>query len=127
LIRFRSPQAAEIVEREWGSFLGERDVAINEIRELRQRVVEEEARKHAEREAVKTEDDARPDPVHNNEQTGSSIPEPSPSEPRMDVDESPTEEGPGLTSKQDSSKPDEPERKDDTAVMQADDEDAVEY
>jgi hypothetical protein len=45
----------------------------------------------------------------------------------MDVDESPTEEGPGLTSKQDSSKPDEPERKDDTAVMQADDEDAVEY
>ena len=90
-------------------------------------MVEEEARKHAEREAVKTEDDARPDPVHNNEQTGSSIPEPSPSEPKMDVDESPTEEGPGLTSKQDSSKPDEPERKDDTAVMQADDEDAVEY
>jgi hypothetical protein len=120
-------KAAEIVEREWSSFIGERDTAINEIRELRQRVVEEEARKQAEREASKTEDNVRPDPVHNNEQTGSSMPEPVPSEPKMDVDETPTEEGHGLTSNQDGSKPDEPERKDDTAMVQVDDEDAVEY
>jgi hypothetical protein len=44
----------------------------------------------------------------------------------MDVDESVTEEGHGPISKQDGPKPDESERKDDSA-MQADDEDAVEY
>jgi hypothetical protein len=117
-------KAVEIVEKEWSSFLGERDTAIIEIRELRQRVVEEEARKQAEREEIKTDDNARPDPVHGDEQTGSPKPELSPSEPKMDVDETVTEE---VTSKQDGSKPDESERKDDTATMQADDEDAVEY
>lgn len=117
-------KAAEIVEKEWSSFLGERDTTINEIRELRQRVVEEEARKQAEREEAKADDNTRPDPVHGDEQTGSPKPELSPSEPKMDVDETVTEE---VTSKQDGSKPDEPERKDDTAAMQADDEDAVEY
>jgi hypothetical protein len=45
----------------------------------------------------------------------------------MDVDETAAEEGHGPTSKQDGPKPDEPERKDDSAAMQADDEDAVEY
>ena len=117
-------KAAELVEKEWSSFLGERDATINEIRELRQRVVEEEARKQVETEVVKTDDNARPDPGHGNEQTGSPKPELSPSEPKMDVDETITEE---VTSKQDGPKPDEPERKDDTATMQADDEDAVEY
>lgn len=87
-------------------------------------MVDEETRKQAEREAVKADDNSRPDPVHNNEQTESSIPEPSPSEPRMDVDETAAEEA---TSKQESSKPDEPERKDDSATIQADDDDAVEY
>jgi len=117
-------KAAEIVEKEWSSYLGERDTTINEIRELRQRAVEEEARKQAERKEVKTDDNTRPDPVHGDEQTGSPKPELSPSEPKMDVDETVTEE---VTSKQDGSKPDELERKDDTATMQADDEDAVEY
>jgi len=117
-------KAAEIVEKEWSSFLGERDATINEIRELRQRVVEEEARKQAEREVVKTDENTIPDPVHGDEQTGSPKPELSPSEPKMDVDETVTKE---VTSKQDGSKPDEPERKDETATMQADDEDAVEY
>jgi len=122
----KKAEAAEIVEKEWSSFLGERDATINEVRELRRRVVEEEARKQAEREAAETEVNAT-DPVHNDEQTGSSVPEAVTSEPKMDVDESPTEEGHGLTSKQDGSKSDEPERKDDTAMVQADDEDAVEY
>jgi hypothetical protein len=117
-------KAAETVEKEWSTFLGERDSAINEIRDLRRRVVEEEARKQAEREVVKAEDNSRSDPVP--EQTGTSIPEPSPSEPKMDVDETVTE-GHGPTAKQDSLKPDEPERKDDSAMMQADDDDAVEY
>jgi len=120
-------QAAETSEKEWNAFLVERDAAINEIRELRRRVVEEEARKQAEREAAKTEDDVRTDPVHDSEQTGSSIPEPSPLGPRMDVDETAPEEGRGSASKPDSSKPDEQERKDDSAAMQADDDDAVEY
>lgn len=90
-------------------------------------MAEEEARKQAEREAVKAEDDTGPDPVHNTEKTGDSIPEVSPSEPRMDVDETATDEGQGPTSKQDGPKPDEPERKEDSAAMPADDEDAVEY
>jgi hypothetical protein len=91
-------------------------------------VFEEEARKQAEREATKAEDDdAGPSPVHNTERTENSVPELSPSEPRMDVDETVTEEGQGPSSKQDGPKPDEPERKDDSTAMQADDEDAVEY
>ena len=113
--------------------LGEGDERGEEIAELRRKVDEagmpEEPRKEAEREAIKTETEvnARPDSVRNDEQAGSSVSEPAPSEPKMNVDETPTEEGHELTSKQDGSKPDEPERKDDTAMMQADDEDAVEY
>jgi hypothetical protein len=121
-------KAAETAEKEWSVFLGERDTAINEIRDLRQRVVEEEARKQVEREAAKTEDDIGPDPVRDTPKTGDSIPELSPSEPRMDVDETATDEGQGPASKQDGPKSaDEPERKDDSAAMPADDEDAVEY
>jgi hypothetical protein len=120
-------KAAETAEKEWSAFLGERDATINEIRELRQRVVEEEARKQAERDAAKAEDNTRPDPVDNNEQTGSIKPEPSPPEAKMDVDETLAEEGHGSVSKQDSSRPDEQERKDDSATMPADDDDAVEY
>jgi len=124
----RKAEAAETAEKEWSAFLGERDTAINEVRELRRRVLEEEARKQVEREAAKAEDDdTGPSPVHNTEKTENSVPELSPSEPRMDVDETVTEEGQGPTSKQDGPKPDEPERKDDSTAMQADDEDAVEY
>ncbi|KAI0250042.1 hypothetical protein BJV78DRAFT_1128668 [Lactifluus subvellereus] len=118
----RKAEAAETAEKEWSAFLGERDTTINEIRELRQRVVDEEARKQR-----SAEDNTRPDLVDNNEQTGSSKPEPSPSEAKMDVDETPAEEGHGSVSKQDSSRPDEQERKDDSVTMPADDDDAVEY
>jgi hypothetical protein len=120
-------KAAETAEKEWSAFLGERDTAINEVRDLRRRVFEEEARKQTEREAVKAEDDTDPSPVHNTEKTENSVPELSPSEPRMEVDETVTEDGHVPTSKQDGPKPDEPERKDDSTAMQADDEDAVEY
>jgi len=123
----RKAEAAETVEKEWRAFLGDRDAAINEIRELRRRVVEEEARKQAEREAAKAEDNTRTDLVDNNEQTGSSNPEPPPPEAKMDVDETPAEEGHGSVSKPDSSRPDEQERKEDSATMPADDDDAVEY
>ena len=88
---------------------------------------EEDARKQAEREAAKEDDDTGPSPVHNTKESGDSVPELSPSEPKMDVDETVTEEGHGPISKQDGTKPDEPERKDDSTAMQADDEDAVEY
>jgi len=123
----RKAEAAETAEKEWSAFLGERETAINEIRELRQRVSEEEARKQVERESAKAEDESGQGAVHSTDKTGSSNPELSPSEPRMDVDETATEEGQGPTSKQDGPKPDEPERKDDSAAMHADDEDAVEY
>ncbi|KAI0302305.1 hypothetical protein B0F90DRAFT_1627344 [Multifurca ochricompacta] len=123
----RKAEAAETAEKEWSLFLGERDATINEIRELRRRVVEEEARKQAEREAAKADENIKPDLVHNSEDGGSSKPEPSLSEARMDVDETLPEEGHGSNPKQDSSRPDESERKDDSATMQADDDDAVEY
>ena len=90
-------------------------------------MVEEEARKQAEREAAKVEDNTRSDLVDNNEQTGISNPEPPPPEAKMDVDETPAEEEHGSVSKPDSSRPDEQERKEDSATMPADDDDAVEY
>ncbi|KAH9175027.1 hypothetical protein EDB89DRAFT_2113438 [Lactarius sanguifluus] len=108
----RKVEATEASKKEWSTFLSERDAAINEIKEIRQRVVEEEARKHAEREA--------PDPAPTSEQTESSKLEPSPSEAKMDLDESPVEERQGSVTKQDSS-PDDP------TTIQADDDDAVEY
>ncbi|KAF8496283.1 hypothetical protein F5888DRAFT_1804429 [Russula emetica] len=115
----RKAEAAETAEKEWSAFLDERDTAINEVRELQWRVSEEEARKQVEREAAKAEDDTGPSPVHNTEKNENTVPELSPSEPRMDVDETITEEGHGPTLKQDGLKPDEPERKDDPTAMQA--------
>ena len=46
-------------------------------------MVEEEARKQAERESVKAEDDTGQGPVHSADKTGSSNPELSPSEPKI--------------------------------------------
>jgi len=63
----RKAEAAETTDKEWSAFLGERDTTINEIRELRQRVSEEETRKHAEREATKAEDDIGASPIHDTE------------------------------------------------------------
>ncbi|KAF8270222.1 hypothetical protein EI94DRAFT_1723422 [Lactarius quietus] len=122
----RKAEAAETAKKEWSTFLSERDVAINEIKEIRLRVVEEEARKQAERDAAKAEESSKPDPSPTGEQTGSSKPEPSPSEAKMDLDDTPVEEGHASINK-DSSRSDESERKDDPTMMQADDDDAVEY
>jgi hypothetical protein len=123
----RKTEAAETAKKEWGTFLSERDAAITEIKELRQRVVEEEARKQAERDAAKAEESTKPDPTPTSEQTGSLKLEPSPSEAKMDLDDTPVEEGQASINKQDSSRSDESERKDDPTTMQADDDDAVEY
>ena len=90
-------------------------------------MVEEEARKQAERDATKAEDSTKPDPTPTSEQTGSSKPEPSPSEVKMDLDDTPVEEGHAPINKQDSSRSDESERKEDPTTMRADDDDAVEY
>ncbi|KAH8996863.1 hypothetical protein EDB92DRAFT_1842383 [Lactarius akahatsu] len=123
----RKVEATETSKKEWSTFLSERDAAINEIKEIRQRVVEEEARKQAEREAAKADEITKPDPAPTSEQTESSKLEPSPSEAKMDLDESPVEERQGSVTKQDSSRSDESERKDDPTTIQADDDDAVEY
>ncbi|KAF8497016.1 hypothetical protein F5888DRAFT_1634536 [Russula emetica] len=112
-------KVAETAEKEWSAFLDERDTSINEVRELQRRVSEEEAHKQVEQEAAKAEDHTGPSPVHNTEKNENTVPELSPSEPRMDVDKTVTEEGHGPTSKQDGLKPDEPERKDDPTAMQA--------
>jgi hypothetical protein len=93
-------------------------------------VVEEEARKQAERDAAKAataEESTKPDPTPTSEQTGGVKLEPSPPEAKMDLDDMPVEEGHASINKQDSSRSDESERKDDPTTMQADDDDAVEY
>ncbi|KAI0262184.1 hypothetical protein BC834DRAFT_925286 [Gloeopeniophorella convolvens] len=123
----RKAEAVETAEKEWDTFRSERDSGIKEIQELRQRVVEEEARKQAEREAAKSEEDAKPEPSPTAEQPRSSNPEPSPSEAKMDVDETPAEDRHGSVLKEDNPKPDDSDRKDEPATMQADDDDAVEY
>ncbi|KAI9465213.1 hypothetical protein BJY52DRAFT_1388339 [Lactarius psammicola] len=123
----RKVEAGETAKKEWSTFLSERDVAINEIKELRQRVVEEEARKQAEREAARADESTKPDPTPTSEHPGSPKAEPSPSEAKMDLDDTPAEERQGSVTKQDSSRSDESERKDDPTTMQADDDDAVEY
>lgn len=90
-------------------------------------MVEEEARKQAERDAAKAEESTKPDPTPTSEQTGGVKLEPSPSDAKMDLDDTPAEEGPTSINKQDSSRSDESERKDNPTTMQADDDDAVEY
>ena len=90
-------------------------------------MVEEEARKQAEREAVKAEESTKPDPAPTGEQTTDSKPEPSLSEAKMDLDDTPVEEAHGSITNQDESRSDESERKEDPTTMQADDDDAVEY
>ncbi|KAA1470476.1 hypothetical protein DENSPDRAFT_858442 [Dentipellis sp. KUC8613] len=139
----RKSEVKQAAEAEWDGFLAERTAGVEEIRTLRQRVAEEDARKKAEREANKSQEQPM-----DTEPTGSEPPPPeappaesaAPSQPEPtrdalmeEVDAAPAPDAavaPAAPKDEpkDVAKPAEPERKDEPAPVQAaDDDDAVEY
>ncbi|KAI5987624.1 hypothetical protein EDD15DRAFT_2173324 [Pisolithus albus] len=117
----RLVEVAEAAEKEWLAFREERTIGIEEIKRLRQRVAEEEARQKKEREAnrqeaLKEEGDGGQD----KETEEQLVKEPA---AEMEVDEERRSDS--AVRKEDVGK--ESDRKDESAPMQADDEDAVEY
>jgi hypothetical protein len=108
-------QVNEAAVKEWETFKDERAAGVEEIKDLRQRVAEEQERRKAERES-RGEIDADKEMA-----TVNDSPTAEKSKDGMDVDDTP-----GEVSTKDESK-DEPDVKDESAAMQADDDDAVEY
>ncbi|KAG5653126.1 hypothetical protein H0H81_002193 [Sphagnurus paluster] len=113
---------AEAAEKEWHAFHEERTLGIAEIDQLRQRVADEEARR-------KTEKSAEVDDVDMD-----AAPAPPPA-PETSAGESPVDSAAGMdvdkgTHGEEQKDPvaiTEPEKKEEPAPMQADDDDAVEY
>ncbi|KAI6100616.1 hypothetical protein F5141DRAFT_308976 [Pisolithus sp. B1] len=114
----RQVEVAEAAEKEWLAFLEERTTGIEEIKRLRQRVAEEEARQRKEREVNRQE--TPNDSGQDKEAEEQPVKE---LESEMEVDEERRSES--AVRKEDVGK--ESDRKDEPALMQADDEDAVEY
>ncbi|KIJ63487.1 hypothetical protein HYDPIDRAFT_112906 [Hydnomerulius pinastri MD-312] len=118
----RKAEVTEACDKEWLSFREERTAGIEEIKLLRQRVVEEDSRRKKERDASKEDADGDKEMA---EDTHESKAEPAPqADAEMEVDEGSKPE-PESEAVKESSR--EPERKDEASAMQADDEDAVEY
>jgi hypothetical protein len=111
----RKAEVNEAAVKEWETFKDERAAGVEEIKDLRQRVAEEQERRKAERES-RGEIDADKEMA-----TVNDSPTAEKSKDGMDVDDTP-----GEVSTKDESK-DEPDVKDESAAMQADDDDAVEY
>jgi len=124
----RKVEVTEAVEKEWQSFVEERSAVIDELSQLRHRVAEEEARRKTDKAVDKDEMDTDI-PIHNDEPPPSATADESTvtsptKDTAMEVDDVPriTKEepkGPVVTS--------ELEKKDESAAMEADDDDAVEY
>ncbi|KAI6101437.1 hypothetical protein EDD16DRAFT_1495550 [Pisolithus croceorrhizus] len=114
----RQVEVVEAAEKEWLAFREERTIGIEEIKRLRQRVAEEEARQRKEREADKQE--TPNDSGQDKEAEEQPVKE---LESEMEVDEERRSES--AVRKEDVGR--ESDRKDEPALMQADDEDAVEY
>lgn len=112
----RKAEVLEATEKEWLSFREERTAGIDDIKQLRQHVAEEETRQRKEREVNK--ETTREEGVAEDKEMEEEIKEP---DSAMEVDEERSEPE---ARKEDSR---ESDRKDDSAPMQADDEDAVEY
>ncbi|TFK19432.1 hypothetical protein FA15DRAFT_674450 [Coprinopsis marcescibilis] len=117
---FLSKRKAEVNEaaaKEWEAFQQEREAGVAEVAQLRQKVVDEEARQKAERESSAMDMDT---PIEEQPTSqGDSVPSSRP-QGDMEVDDGPpkpSESAPNT----------EPEKKDESTPMQADDEDAVEY
>ncbi|KIK91881.1 hypothetical protein PAXRUDRAFT_830468 [Paxillus rubicundulus Ve08.2h10] len=117
----RKAEVTEAIEKEWLAFCEERTAGIEEIKQLRQRVSEEDTRRKKEREAAgKGEGEDKEMTEETDEPHRDPIPQP---DAEMEVDEGVKPESAPETRKESA----EPERKDESAAMQADDEDAVEY
>ncbi|KAF9234823.1 hypothetical protein BU15DRAFT_52111 [Melanogaster broomeanus] len=117
----RKAEVTEAGEKEWLAFREERTAGIEEIKQLRQHVAEEDARRKKEREETAKSEGEDKEMV---EETQESKPERAPQpDAEMEVDDGSKPEPVSETHKDSA----EPERKDESAAMQADDEDAVEY
>ena len=108
-------QVKEATEKEWEAFREERSAGVDEIKQLRERVAEEESRRKTERGSEAAKDDVAMSvtsegdtKVHNGDDDG-----------KMDVDEGRRDEKPAATK----------DKKDDGTPTPApgDDDDAVEY
>jgi hypothetical protein len=115
-------QVQEAVDKEWSAFCTERSAGIEEIKQLRQRVVEADERRKSERAAEK---DAEP-PVELADD-GAIETKPGAREPEQDVEMQVDAEDVGKEVKDDSEGTLDPDRKDEPVPIQADDDDAVEY
>ncbi|PPQ97712.1 hypothetical protein CVT26_001902 [Gymnopilus dilepis] len=128
----RKAEVAEAAEKEWELFREERAAGIEEIKQLRQRVAEEEARRKSEKsqedkeeqDAEMTAQDEPPSATGDGEGGGGTKPESKDVE--MDVDESSAPQTADKDKDSEGDKKDKGEKKEDS-TMQGDDEDAVEY
>jgi len=124
-------QVQDAAQKEWSAFRTERSDAIEEIKQLRQRVVEEEARKKAEQElaaAKQAEADMDTDTnVADDTTTTTTITMEKPLEHDVDHDIEMDVDVPRTSSKDNGKDGREPERKEESVPMQGDDDDAVEY
>ncbi|KAF9222308.1 hypothetical protein BS17DRAFT_767938 [Gyrodon lividus] len=117
----RKVEVIEAADKEWLAFHEERTAGIEEIKQLRQRVAEEDVRRKKEREAAGKGEGEDKEMA---EETQGPQPDPTPQpDAEMEVDEG-SKPGSASETRKEST---EPERKDESAAMQADDEDAVEY
>ncbi|EIN06644.1 hypothetical protein PUNSTDRAFT_121786 [Punctularia strigosozonata HHB-11173 SS5] len=129
-INARKSLVKEAVEKEWATFKQERATGIEEIRQLRQRVAEEEARRKEERASgdadkdevhdEKPEGDAEKAPSKEEEMSATDVhPENSDSADKTKTPEDGTMDVDDEAGKDENAKPE--------AVVRADDEEAVEY
>jgi len=105
----RKAEVTEAAEKEWSLFVEERTAGIEEIKQLRQKVAEEEARKKSDKAPEKDEMDA--DAPHDESALASK-------DTDMEIDD-------GSATKGSTAATVEPESKEESAAM--DDDDAVEY
>jgi len=114
----RKAEVKEAAEKEWETFKNERAAGVQEIKELRQRVAEEQERRKTERERRgELEADKEMAAVNDS-------PTVEKSKDRMDVDDVSAEAAAKDDGKDAVA---EPDGKDESSVMHADDDDAVEY
>ncbi|KAH9485764.1 hypothetical protein JR316_0002679 [Psilocybe cubensis] len=124
----RKAEVDEAAEKEWEQFRDERSAGIEEIKQLRQRVAEAESKQKADKNMDK--DDMETDiPSHNDGAPPSATVEDAADagtikEAPMDVDDTPVI---AKEASKISAAASEPEKKDNSSAMQADDDDAVEY
>ena len=120
-------QVKGAVENEWESFHQERTAGIEEIAGLRKRVQEEEVRKKSE-----TAEDETKAPPSGPEEKSKPITGAGKEDAKMEIDEpvaatTPADKQGESTPLTTQSQLDDPERKDTSDPMQADEDDAVEY